>query len=324
VFHRTSLRTDELRGLANIPSSLLTLCRRATSRPPPFRPRSLPRAAAQRVLQPPLMLLRSFFALCLFLVATGFAPSASAQAPPPTVLPPAPSTPAPDPTLDATLIIEVDPGGANVQLDGKPIEDGFSAKRLPVRAGHHVVEAHTAGRPAVRREVDVLAGGTTGIVLHVIPLSTDAIGYDEPEGEGPARTDRDPLRLPLLLAGAGVTLVALGVAAGFNLLAMSNSNDAVAQQVVIGQAGGTTSSCYAPTAGFARTCSALHDDLVARDRSSDVALGAYATAGVAAVATIAYAIWSIPPARHRRWTESLRPLPIVGSCTGGFAVAGVF
>jgi hypothetical protein len=270
------------------------------------------------------MLRRSFFGLSLLLFATGFAFSASAQTPPPMDPPRAPSSPAPGPTLDASMIIEVDPCEANVQLDGQPIEGGFSAKRLSVSAGHHVVEAHIGRRPPIRREVDVLAGGTAGIVLHVVPLSADAIGYDEPQGEAPAPAARDAIRLPLILTGAGVTLVALGLGAGFNLLATSSSNDAVAHQVAIGQAGGTTSSCYAPAAGFARACTALHDDLAARDRNADVAVAAYATAGVAAVATIVYAIWSLQPERHRKWTSSLRPAPIVGTSTGGFAVAGVF
>ncbi len=177
------------------------------------------------------------------------------------------------------MIIEVDPCEANVQLDGQPIEGGFSAKRLSVSAGHHVVEAHIGRRPPIRREVDVLAGGTAGIVLHVVPLSADAIGYDEPQGEAPAPAARDAIRLPLILTGAGVTLVALGLGAGFNLLATSSSNDAVAHQVAIGQAGGTTSSCYAPAAGFARACTALHDDLAARDRNADVAVAAYADGG---------------------------------------------
>ncbi len=274
------------------------------------------------------MLVRSFVGLSpLPIAATGFAPPPPPRLRPWRLPPHEPPTPAPGPTLDATIIIEVDPGESNVQLDGQPIEGAHSAKRLPVNAGHHVVEAHIAGRPPVRREVDVLAGGTAGVVLHVVPMSTEAIGYDAQEGAGAALTDRDATRLPLILTGAGVTIVALGVGIGFNLLATSNSNDAVSQQIVIGQGGGTTSSCYAPPAGLARTCTPhLHDDLVARDRNAaDVAVvAAYGTAGVAAVATIAYAVWSLPPERHRRWTSSLRPAPIVGMSTGGFAVAGVF
>jgi hypothetical protein len=284
------------------------------------------------VLQPRLMLMRSFFGLSLFLFATGFAPSASAQTPPPTDPPREPSapapgsppSPAPGPALDATIIVEVDPPDANVALDGQPVEGALSAKRLPVSAGHHVVEARIAGRPPIRREVDVWAGGTAGVVLHVVPQSADAIGYDALQGEGPLQTDRDAIRLPLILIGAGVTVVALGLGVGFNLLAISNSNDGVAQQVVIGQAGATTSSCYAPAARFAQACTALHDDFVARDRNADVSVAAYATAGVAAAATIAYAVWSLPPERHRQWASSLRPAPIVGTSTGGFAVAGVF
>ncbi len=195
---------------------------------------------------------------------------------------------------------------------------------MSVSAGHHVVEVRIAGRPPIRREVDVGAGGTAGVVLHLVPFSADAIGYDEPQEERPAPTDRGAASLPLILTGAGAALVALGVGIGFNLLATSNTNAAVAQHLVIGQAGGTTSSCNAPAARFARTCTALHDELAARDRDAYVSVAAYATAGVAAVATIAYAVWSVPSERHRKWTSSLRPAPIVGASTGGFAVAGVF
>jgi hypothetical protein len=273
------------------------------------------------------MLIRRLFALPVFFAATAVAAAASAQAPPPSDPPPSSPSPAPAPAtaLDASVIVEIDSGDANVTLDGQPIEGALSGKRLPVSAGHHVVEAHVAGRPPIRREVDVSAGGTTGVVLHVVPLAADAIGYDAPEGQGPLPPDHGSPRIPLILAGAGVSIVALGLGVGFNLLATSNSNDAVAQQTAIGRAGGTTSICHGPASGFAQACTALHDELVARDRNADIAVAAYATAGVAAAATIAYAVWSIPKEeRHQRWTSSLRPAPIVGANTGGIAVLGVF
>jgi hypothetical protein len=268
------------------------------------------------------MLVRPFFALSLFLFATAVTPSAFAQTLPPTAPSPELSTPAP--ALDATIIVEVDSGDANVHLDGQPIAGALSGNRSPVMAGHHVVEAFAAGRPPIRREIDVPAGATVGVVLHVVPLSVDAIGYDAPKEDGPPRPDRGPPRLPLILIGAGVSIVALGLALGFNLAASAQSNDAEAQQVVIGQAEGTTSTCNTPTRRFAPACTALHDDLVARDQNADVAVAAYATAAGAAAATIAYAVWSIPTEGHQRWTSSLRPAPIFGTSTGGFAVAGVF
>ena len=268
------------------------------------------------------MLMRLFSGLSLFLFATAFTPSAFAQTLPPTAPAPEPSTPAP--TVGATIIIEVDSGEANVQLDGQPIEGALSAKRLPVIAGHHVVVASIAGRPPTHREIDVRAGETVGVVLHVVPLSADAIGYDAPQDDGPSPADHGAPRLPLILLGAGVSLVALGLGLGFNLAANSDSNEAVAQQIVIGQAGGTTSTCSTPAARFAPACTGLRDDLVARDQNADVAVAAYATAGVAAAATIAYAVWARSTEGHRRWLSSLRPAPIVGTSTGGFAVAGVF
>jgi hypothetical protein len=267
------------------------------------------------------MLMRPLFGLSLFLFATAVTPAAFAQTLPPTAPSPELSTPAP--TLDATIIIEVDSGEAKVHLDGQPIAGALSGNASPVIAGHHVVEAFTSGRPPIRREVDVPAGGTVGVVLRVVPLSADAIGYDAPKKD-PPRPDRGPPRLPLILVGAGVSIVALGLALGFNLGANAKSNDAEAQQIVIGQAEGTISSCNAPTLRFAPACTALHDDLVARDENADVAVAAYATAAVAAAATIAYAIWSIPSEGHRRWTSSLQLAPILGTSTGGFAVAGVF
>jgi hypothetical protein len=271
------------------------------------------------------MLIRTVAVLSLFLVATAVTPSASAQTPPPAAPSRELSAPAPAPTLDATIIIEIDSGEANVQLDGQPLEGLHSVKRAPVVAGHHVVEASMTGRSRIRREIDVGAGGTVGVVLNMVPLRTDAIGYDAPQEDAPSGADRGPPRLPgLILISAGVSVVGLGLGIGFNLAANANSNSAVAEQTEIGQAEGTTSSCNTPASRFARACTALHDDLVARDQNADVAVAAYATAGLAAAATIAFAVWFRPGEGHRKWTSSLRPAPILGTSTGGFAVAGVF
>jgi hypothetical protein len=186
-------RIDELPGPRISPAGRLPLCRRGTSSPSPFRSFSLHRAAAHRVLQPPLMLVRSFFGLSLFLFATGLAPSASAQTPPPTDPPREPPATAPGPTLDATVIIEVDAGDANVQLDEKPIAGGASARRVSVSAGHHVVEVHIAGRPPIRREVDVGAGGTAGVVLHVVPSAPTRSATTSLKRRGPRRRIAAPL-----------------------------------------------------------------------------------------------------------------------------------
>lgn len=282
------------------------------------------------MLQPRSMLSRSFFSglsLSAFLVATAVTPPAFAQTPPPAAPLGEASTPtpapSPAPTLDAMILIEVDSGEASVLLDGQAVDGAHSVKRVPVLPGHHVVEASVPKRRPIRREVDVLAGGTVGVVLHMVPLSTDAIGYDAPQEDAPG-VNRSAPRLPLILAGAGLSLVALGLGIGFNLAANSNSNSAVAQQITIGQAGGTTSSCSTSAGRFAGACTALRDDLTSRDQNADVAVAAYATAGVAAAATIAYAFWSRAREGHPTWTSSLYPAPIIGASTGGVAVAGVF
>jgi hypothetical protein len=223
----------------------------------------------------------------------------------------------------------VDDGDAAVDVDGRALQPDRFSRPIDIAPGHHVLTARKTGFTTSRREVDVAAGGTVGVVLRLEPMSPEAIGYDAPEGGG-AHGNGDgtaaSYRVPLLITGTAVSLVALGAGIALNLAANQKADYAHAEQGAIAGAGGTTSTCLVPPAGFGAACGTLHDALVARDRDANLAIAAYATGGVVAAATIAYAVWPLlrPEKRRSTFASSVRPAPMVGPSVGGLAIAGVF
>jgi hypothetical protein len=262
------------------------------------------------------------------LVASCAVSTALAGEAPPLAPPPSPTTAAAEPT-DATLLLEIDELDAHVFLDGVPVDVPAVRGRCVVTPGHHVIEARKEGWPPQRSVIDVRAGETTGVVLRLVPLSAEAIGYDETVTDAKRTANTDPYRLPLLLTGAALSVAGLGIGVGLNLAANGKEDDAHADQTAIARSGGTTSSCYSPTPAAAPTCAALHDALTARDGYANVSVGAYIAGGAFAAATFAYLIWpavapAFGPEKHHLYFEAIRAVPTVGPGTGGVALMGAF
>jgi hypothetical protein len=242
----------------------------------------------------------------------------------------APSSPeAVAPPSDATLLVELDDPSVQVLLDGLPLAIVGLRGSFRITPGHHLVEARKDGLPPQRRPIDALAGETSGAVFHMVPWNTAAIGYDVPAHEPDHYRARDPDRGPLLLAGAVLAVAGLGLGVGLNLAANGKANEAHAEQAAIASGGGTTSTCSAPSAALAPTCSALRGSLTARDLEANVAAGSYVAGGIVAVATVAYWVWpaierSLEPEGHHHWSGMASLTPSIDPRGGGFAITGVF
>ena len=220
--------------------------------------------------------------------------------------------------------LEVDVQEAHVSIDGLAVGQAPFVDPVFLAPGHHTFTAQTPGRAPARREIDVRAGESTALVLRVIPLRADAIGYDAPTDPIAAATEPRTRSTPLILGGASVAFVALTTALALNLAANAQANIARRAQASIHDAGGSASACTGPTAPYARDCSTLHDALGSRDTYANASIAGYVVAGAAAVATIAYVVWPAQSAEKRGWVSSVRPAPMVGAGTGGLQLTGKF
>lgn len=222
----------------------------------------------------------------------------------------------------ASVSLEVDRHGAEVAVDGTPVGLAPLPEMIFVSPGRHVFTAKSAEGRTARQEIDLSAGQVAGFMLRTVPLQGDIIGYDLASGNAapPAPgTERSPA---LIVAGAAVGVAALGTGIVFHLLANGRASSAAdAQSAIVGQTK-NSGACGSPTPAVAGLCAGLHGDLAARDHLSNIALGAYVIAGMAAAATIAYAFW--PVTQEHRQTFAARPAPLIGPGLGGFAIAGQF
>lgn len=224
----------------------------------------------------------------------------------------------------AAVGLEVDVQDANVSIDGLALGHAPFADPLFLAPGRHTFTAQTPGRAPMRREVDVRAGESTALVLRVIPLRADAIGYDAPTDPIAAAAEPRTRSTPLILGGASIAFVAFTTALALNLAANAQANIARRTQTSIHDAGGSASACTAPTAIYARDCSTLHNALSSRDTYANLSVAGYVVASAAAVATIAYVVWPAEGREKRGWVSSVRPSPLVGTGTGGLQLTGKF
>jgi hypothetical protein len=239
-----------------------------------------------------------------FVIATLSRPR-SARADPPPAAPPS----------RGGVLVEVDVPGAEVRVDGTLVGRSPLKAAVPLDPGRHLVSARRDDLPKVQREVVVREGEDLPIVLRLEPLRDDFIGFNVP-AESPAPRLPDARRIDAIaISGAAAAFALLGGAIALNVASNANARTANAERVLIFQAGGTNSTCAHPPSGFVAACATLRDSLSSRDAFANVALGGYALAGVAAVATVAYVFWPTP---------RTRAMPMVGAGTAGIALTGVF
>lgn len=224
------------------------------------------------------------------------------------------------------IYVEADVRDAGIDVDGRRVATTPLTEPIFVAAGHHTVTVEAEGRPPARRDLDVAPGASVAFVAHTVPLRDDVIGFDQAENVGTFASPDGGKSTVILVAGAAASALALATAVTFNIAANSKTSAAHREQAAIQQAGGTTTACNAPGARFTRDCAALHDALAAHDRYGNIALAAYALAGVGAAATIWYAL--VPTRRESsRATFSeaaVRPSPMVGAGVAGIQLVGAY
>lgn len=236
------------------------------------------------------------------------------------------------------LNVQVRPSGAEVFVDGASYGPAPLERQVFVDPGRHRVRARLPGFLEEEREVDVGAGGTLDVALALKPVpARTATGAPakprEPslqaasrEASVPAVRDEPRALQPrtiVLLSGAALTLVGLGVGFGFTLDAAAAGDRAADLRTSLAAAGG---GCDADS--LASDCTKLHDAVDREDLGREIAGAAFAAAGIASAATLA--AWFIVPDRKTEHglapanRTTWRAAPMLSDSVRGLALFGTY
>lgn len=215
------------------------------------------------------------------------------------------------------LAIVVNVDGAEVFVDGKSIGRAPFATDVFVEPGARVIEARAVGHAATRQDIEATRGSFQSLALVLRPLPAQRVV----KGPGPmvpyVPPEAPKKNLGLIVTGAAVSLAGLSV--GFAGLGFSNGAAARAEE----QRGdlatrGGSSACY----GSARDprCDDLDSALRQRESFRVVSIVGFTAAGLAAAATITYALLPSSPARQ----GSVRAGVALAPGSAGFELVGRF
>lgn len=110
-----------------------------------------------------------------------------------------------------TLALQVEPAGAEVLVDGEPVEAASGALEVPVDPGHRVIEARREGYLPLRQEVDVAPGARVAVALRLKREKAPVAPPAPEEGGRSLGVIGVGLGVTVAAAGAGVVLVVLGM-----------------------------------------------------------------------------------------------------------------
>jgi hypothetical protein len=193
------------------------------------------------------------------------------------------------------------------------------------------IEAKLAGHEDAKQVVEATAGGRVDVALTLkataAPVPTATPGSASIAARStptaPAAAPETPGEAPsknttILVGGVAVAVVGLGIGVGFTAAWSGAVGDADALLGDLEARGGKS-----PCAGgsFANECATLVGHNEDSDTFGNVAIAGYVLGGIAAGATLAYALW---PMQGGAQQGRARVVPFVGTDAGGVVVRGVF
>lgn len=228
------------------------------------------------------------------------------------------------------LTVDVRPSGAEITVDGASYGVAPVGHDIFLAPGQHLVRARLAGFENEERSITAEAGASIGVTFTLTPVrapvaparaaapaATSPGGLASTSPGAPSAHGMEP-RTVAVIAGAGASLVALGIGVGFALDAGSARSDASRLGAAANQAGG--GSC--PPGASSGDCGALHDAVNREDRSRDVADVALTTGALLGAATLA--AWLLIPDITRSELGSIKAAPWVGLRGSGVALSGSY
>lgn len=225
----------------------------------------------------------------------------------------------------ATLLVKTNREGANVRVDGKLIGKSPLAAPVFLEPGAHEISVQLESN-SIARPLALNAGQELQVDLPLVVQTTAPSGAPSQveqhqqanaSSAGVARDGNAIGREPLVLA-IGAALTATGVTSGIVFLLDSNSeyNKADTLRARIGATG-----CVG-IRGQSDDCRALLAATKAGDRSRDLTILGFATAGVAVAGSLAYWYW---PRHHTKTTAlQLDVFPQLSANQSGLQINGTF
>jgi hypothetical protein len=224
-----------------------------------------------------------------------------------------------------------------VELDGTRLAPTVVGRAMPVNPGAHTIVVSAPGRTTFSQQVTLTEGEQRSLAatLHptgaaaapaagTAPAARTAPAAAAPPGPRAARPvangarvpepprerrpsvappSTDSLRVPVILALGGASLVALGVGVGFTIARDNDEEDAADLQIELDR---QQQSCASPSAGSAALCQALDESIADLHAHETAAIAGYAVAGAGAAATLATALLWPAPARKQSGPRAAR------------------
>jgi hypothetical protein len=189
--------------------------------------------------------------------------------------------------------VEVRQPGAEVFVDGRSIGYGPIAAEVFVDPGAHAIEARLEGFEAARERIEAAKGSAHEVKLEMRRVASSPAVVSPAATRGPA-VDPATVEQPssknaaIIVGGAALAVVGLGVGAGFTAAWSGAAGDADALLADLVARGGSS-----PCSGgsFATECATLLEHNQDSDTFGNVAIAGYVLGGIAAGATLAYVLW---------------------------------
>jgi hypothetical protein len=232
------------------------------------------------------------------------------------------------------LSLEVRPSGAEVTVDGASYGPAPLGRELFLAPGSHLLRAHLAGYHDEERAVTAEAGGSLNVTITLSaatsapapaapPVARPAETAPATPAPGPAKRSAPPERgteprTIVLISGAAVTLVALGIGAYFSLDADAARDDASKLGSSVHQSAGPGCGAGASSPD----CSALRSAVQREQRSRDRADAALLTGAVLGAASLG--AWLLIPDLTRGGRARIKAAPWVAGHESGIAVLGSY
>jgi len=220
----------------------------------------------------------------------------------------------------SALSVEARPAGAEITVDGASYGVSPLGHDIFLDPGTHRVRARLPGFQSDERSVVAEPGGTLSVALTlsqlpaVAPVASVAGRPAEPTPSAHPAVLPEPGMQPrtvVLLSGAGLSAVALGIGLGFAIDANAAHENAAELGNRIHQSG--EGSCARAASA---DCLALTDEVSRQQNSHDAAQFALIASGGIAAATLA-AWLLIPDVSYTTKVGQWRALPVVGRAFSG-------
>jgi acyl dehydratase len=197
----------------------------------------------------------------------------------------------------ATVKVNID--GAEVLVDGRSVGRSPLPGEIFVDPGKRTIEARLSPYTPAQKSIDIARAASVPVELTLVLPSATATASAAPSGSAPPMTTSGPVKPKSMIpVGVGVATAAAGLGLGIVGLVLSGSKasrvDLLQSTLTEADVQGNHSVCA--SSNPPAECADLDSALVAKGSFRNLAIAGFATAGVAALATVTWVLLPGPKA----------------------------